>query len=74
MQEIHVLLRQGVHADKISSQLSPWAFALFEFLPPFIKKQVYIYILLNFLWIPLRLDVTFDLKTETFDVAAASLP
>lgn len=40
LQEIHGLLKQGVSADKISSQLSPWASALFEFLPPFIKKQV----------------------------------
>lgn len=42
MQEIHGLLRQGVAADKISTQLSPWSSALFEFLPPFIKKQVWI--------------------------------
>lgn len=40
LQEIHGLLIQGVSADKISSQLSPWASALFEFLPPLIKKQV----------------------------------
>ncbi|CAN4095509.1 unnamed protein product [Withania somnifera] len=40
LQEIHGLLRQGISADKISSQLSPWASALFEFLPPFIKKQL----------------------------------
>ena len=39
-QEIHGLLRQGVSVDTISSQLSPWASALFEFLPPFIRKQV----------------------------------
>ena len=39
-QEIHVLHRAGVLADKISSQLSPWASALFQFLPPFIRKQV----------------------------------
>lgn len=39
-QEIHGLLRQGVSVDNISSQLSPWASALFEFLPPFIRKQV----------------------------------
>lgn len=26
--------------ENISSQLSPWANALFEFLPPFIRKQV----------------------------------
>lgn len=41
-QEIHRLLKQGVAPDNISSQLSPWAYALFEFLPPFIKKQVWI--------------------------------
>ncbi|XP_071696446.1 pyrophosphate--fructose 6-phosphate 1-phosphotransferase subunit alpha-like [Rutidosis leptorrhynchoides] len=40
LQEIHSLLRQGVLADKISLQLSPWASALFEFLPPFIRKQL----------------------------------
>ncbi|CAL0308406.1 unnamed protein product [Lupinus luteus] len=40
LKEIHSLLRQGVASDDISSQLSPWAFALFEFLPPFIRKQL----------------------------------
>ncbi|XP_010537247.1 PREDICTED: pyrophosphate--fructose 6-phosphate 1-phosphotransferase subunit alpha 2 [Tarenaya hassleriana] len=40
LKEIHGLLRHGVSADKISSQLSPWSSALFEFLPPFIKKQL----------------------------------
>ncbi|KAF5179996.1 Pyrophosphate--fructose 6-phosphate 1-phosphotransferase subunit alpha [Thalictrum thalictroides] len=40
LQEIHELHRQGVSVDNISSQLSPWASALFEFLPPFIKKQL----------------------------------
>ncbi|KAL0366526.1 UNVERIFIED_CONTAM: Pyrophosphate--fructose 6-phosphate 1-phosphotransferase subunit alpha [Sesamum radiatum] len=40
LQEIHSLLRQGVSADNISAQLSPWASALFEFLPPFIRKQL----------------------------------
>lgn len=40
LKEIHGLLRQGVSADNISSQLSPWAYALFEFLPPFIRKQL----------------------------------
>ncbi|KAH9759805.1 Pyrophosphate--fructose 6-phosphate 1-phosphotransferase subunit alpha 2 [Citrus sinensis] len=40
LKEIHSLLRQGVPVDNISSQLSPWASALFEFLPPFIKKQL----------------------------------
>ncbi|GKD02288.1 pyrophosphate--fructose 6-phosphate 1-phosphotransferase subunit alpha [Tanacetum coccineum] len=40
LQEIHSLLREGVSADNISFQLSPWASALFEFLPPFIRKQL----------------------------------
>ncbi|KAL0432817.1 UNVERIFIED_CONTAM: Pyrophosphate--fructose 6-phosphate 1-phosphotransferase subunit alpha [Sesamum latifolium] len=40
LQEIHGLLRQGVSADNIFAQLSPWASALFEFLPPFIRKQL----------------------------------
>ncbi|XP_019172071.1 PREDICTED: pyrophosphate--fructose 6-phosphate 1-phosphotransferase subunit alpha [Ipomoea nil] len=40
LKEIHGLLRQGVCADNISSQLSPWASALFEFMPPFIRKQL----------------------------------
>ncbi|KAK7310360.1 hypothetical protein RJT34_07824 [Clitoria ternatea] len=43
LKEIHSLLRQGVAVDKISSQLSPWASALFEFLPPFIRKQLLLY-------------------------------
>ncbi|XP_022769461.1 pyrophosphate--fructose 6-phosphate 1-phosphotransferase subunit alpha isoform X2 [Durio zibethinus] len=40
LKEIHGLLRQGVSAENISSQLSPWASALFEFLPPFIRKEI----------------------------------
>ncbi|KAG7037978.1 Pyrophosphate--fructose 6-phosphate 1-phosphotransferase subunit alpha, partial [Cucurbita argyrosperma subsp. argyrosperma] len=40
LKEIHSLLKQGVLVDNISSQLSPWASALFEFLPPFIRKQL----------------------------------
>ncbi|KAK9269834.1 hypothetical protein L1049_025407 [Liquidambar formosana] len=40
LQEIHGLYRQGVSVDNISSQLSPWASALIEFLPPFIRKQL----------------------------------
>ncbi|BAT98781.1 hypothetical protein LR48_Vigan06g148000 [Vigna angularis] len=43
LKEIHGLLRQGVAVDKISSQLSPWASALFEFLPPFIRRQLLLY-------------------------------
>ncbi|KAF3662862.1 hypothetical protein FXO38_10924, partial [Capsicum annuum] len=40
LQEIHGLLRQGVSADKIFTQLSPWASALFKFLSHFIRKQL----------------------------------
>ncbi|KAK8462967.1 hypothetical protein SEVIR_1G300500v4 [Setaria viridis] len=40
LQEIHGLHGKGVSAENISSQLSPWASALFEFLPPFIGKQL----------------------------------
>ncbi|XP_050376115.1 pyrophosphate--fructose 6-phosphate 1-phosphotransferase subunit alpha [Argentina anserina] len=40
LKEIHSLYRQGVSADKIATQLSPWASALFEFLPYFIKKEL----------------------------------
>ncbi|CAO1942000.1 unnamed protein product [Urochloa humidicola] len=40
LQEIHGLHGKGVSAENISSQLSPWASALFEFLPPFIRKQL----------------------------------
>nr|AFK35400.1 unknown [Lotus japonicus] len=43
LKEIHTLLRQGVAVGKISSQLSPWTSALFEFLPPFIRKQLLLY-------------------------------
>ncbi|XP_010527650.1 PREDICTED: pyrophosphate--fructose 6-phosphate 1-phosphotransferase subunit alpha-like [Tarenaya hassleriana] len=43
LKEIHGLFREGISADKISSQLSPWASALFEFLPSFIKKQLLLY-------------------------------
>ncbi|KAG5010138.1 hypothetical protein AAZX31_07G150300 [Glycine max] len=43
LKEIHGLLRQGVAVDKISSQLTPWASALFEFLPPFIRRQLLLY-------------------------------
>uniref|UniRef100_A0A0D3ACU1 Dienelactone hydrolase domain-containing protein n=1 Tax=Brassica oleracea var. oleracea TaxID=109376 RepID=A0A0D3ACU1_BRAOL len=38
--ELYALLKEGVHADNISTQLSPWSSTLFEFLPPFIKKQL----------------------------------
>ncbi|KAJ0968110.1 hypothetical protein J5N97_025027 [Dioscorea zingiberensis] len=40
LQEIHDLLKKGVSVDSISTQLSPWASALYQSLPPFIKKQL----------------------------------
>ncbi|GJN28893.1 hypothetical protein PR202_gb17065 [Eleusine coracana subsp. coracana] len=40
LQEIHGLHIRGVPTESISSQLSPWASALLEFLPPFIRKQL----------------------------------
>lgn len=40
LQEIHGLQGQGISTDEISSHLSPWATALFQFLPPFIRKQL----------------------------------
>ncbi|KAF5794412.1 putative diphosphate--fructose-6-phosphate 1-phosphotransferase [Helianthus annuus] len=43
LQEIHRFLRQGVSNDKIPSQLSPWASALFQFLPPFIREELLLY-------------------------------
>lgn len=39
-QEINSLLKQDVSIEHISSRLSPWAAALYDFLPIFIKKQV----------------------------------
>ncbi|KAM0935661.1 putative diphosphate--fructose-6-phosphate 1-phosphotransferase [Dioscorea sansibarensis] len=43
LQEIHVLMKKGVSVDGISIQLSPWASALYQSLPPFIKKQVLLF-------------------------------
>ncbi|XP_024990236.1 pyrophosphate--fructose 6-phosphate 1-phosphotransferase subunit alpha-like [Cynara cardunculus var. scolymus] len=43
LQEIHRFLRQGVSVDKISTQLSPWASALFAFLPSFIREELLLY-------------------------------
>ncbi|XP_020596774.1 pyrophosphate--fructose 6-phosphate 1-phosphotransferase subunit alpha-like [Phalaenopsis equestris] len=40
LQEIHGLHGQGISAEHISTHLSPWASALFQFLPPFIRKQL----------------------------------
>lgn len=41
MKEIHGLHRNGIPAEKISLHLSPWASALFEFLPHFIRREVF---------------------------------
>ncbi|KAG9452142.1 hypothetical protein H6P81_005046 [Aristolochia fimbriata] len=43
LQEIHGLLKKGVTADNIARQLSPWASALYQFLPTFIRKQLILY-------------------------------
>ncbi|KAK8926500.1 Pyrophosphate--fructose 6-phosphate 1-phosphotransferase subunit alpha [Platanthera zijinensis] len=40
LQEIHALHGQGFSDEKIFNHLSPWASALFSFLPPFIRKQL----------------------------------
>ncbi|URE34874.1 pyrophosphate--fructose 6-phosphate 1-phosphotransferase [Musa troglodytarum] len=40
LQEIHGLHRHGVSVENIPLQLSPWASALFEFLPLFMRKQL----------------------------------
>ncbi|KAK1306162.1 Pyrophosphate--fructose 6-phosphate 1-phosphotransferase subunit alpha [Acorus calamus] len=40
LQEINSLHKRGVSGDKILEHLSPWATALYEFLPPYIKKQL----------------------------------
>jgi pyrophosphate--fructose-6-phosphate 1-phosphotransferase len=40
LQEIYGLHKQGISPDKISTQLSPWASALFDFLPPFFRRQL----------------------------------
>ncbi|KAJ7551582.1 hypothetical protein O6H91_06G021000 [Diphasiastrum complanatum] len=39
LEEIHGLLKQGISIERIPLRLSPWASALFQFLPPFIRKQ-----------------------------------
>jgi len=44
LQEIHGLHNKGVSVENISSSLSPWASALFEFLPPFIRKQLLLHL------------------------------
>eukprot|EP00252_Welwitschia_mirabilis_P013359 TRINITY_DN29422_c0_g1_i1.p1 TRINITY_DN29422_c0_g1~~TRINITY_DN29422_c0_g1_i1.p1 ORF type:complete len:612 (+),score=138.07 TRINITY_DN29422_c0_g1_i1:180-2015(+) len=40
LQEIHSLHGNDISVEDIASRLSPWASALFEFLPPFIRKQL----------------------------------
>ncbi|XP_062199834.1 pyrophosphate--fructose 6-phosphate 1-phosphotransferase subunit alpha-like [Phragmites australis] len=40
IQEINNLYRNNVPEDDIPSQLSPWAAALFKFLPPFIRREL----------------------------------
>ncbi|CAL5090857.1 unnamed protein product [Urochloa decumbens] len=40
MQEINNLHINNVTEDEIPSQLSPWAAALFKFLPPFIRREL----------------------------------
>lgn len=40
LQELHELVKQGVPVASIPSSLSPWASALFAFLPPFIQTQL----------------------------------
>ncbi|GJM99130.1 hypothetical protein PR202_ga16203 [Eleusine coracana subsp. coracana] len=40
MQEINVLYSNNVHSNDIPSHLSPWAAALFMFLPPFIRSEL----------------------------------
>jgi len=40
IQEINVLYNNNVHTNGIPSKLSPWARALFTFLPPFIRSEL----------------------------------
>ncbi|KAK8450976.1 hypothetical protein SEVIR_6G130600v4 [Setaria viridis] len=40
IQEINILHNNNVPVAEMSSQLSPWAAALFQFLPPFIRREV----------------------------------
>ncbi|KAJ0988118.1 hypothetical protein J5N97_006474 [Dioscorea zingiberensis] len=40
LQEIHGLHNQGVSAENIPFRLSPWASALFEFLPAFLRTEL----------------------------------
>ncbi|OQU80257.1 hypothetical protein SORBI_3007G101800 [Sorghum bicolor] len=40
IQEINILHNNNVPVAEMSSQLSPWAAALFQFLPPFIRREL----------------------------------
>ncbi|KAL6643402.1 hypothetical protein ACP70R_018959 [Stipagrostis hirtigluma subsp. patula] len=40
IQEINILYNNNVPKDNIPSELSPWAAALFKFLPPFIRTEL----------------------------------
>lgn len=40
IQEINILHNSNVPVAEMSSQLSPWAAALFQFLPPFIRREL----------------------------------
>lgn len=72
MQEIHGLLKEGVHADNISTQLSPWSSALFEFLPPFIKKQVLTFWFMTFFVSSHVYEYQLILKEIVVSLAAAT--
>lgn len=49
-QEINGLLKgdEDIRVENISKMLSPWASALFDFLPVFIKKQVCTWVIFSF--------------------------
>lgn len=49
-QEINGLLKgdEDIRVENISKMLSPWASALFDFLPIFIKKQVCTWVIFSF--------------------------
>ncbi|GKA02392.1 hypothetical protein Tco_0675057 [Tanacetum coccineum] len=78
--KVPVILRGGVSADEISSQLSSWASALFKYLPPFIRIQVYLHyvsaqannFLLNFLSLNSFLILQLILYLESADSAQLS--
>ncbi|KMZ61109.1 Diphosphate--fructose-6-phosphate 1-phosphotransferase, 6-phosphofructokinase [Zostera marina] len=43
LKEINGLYKQGVSVDNISTKLSPWASALFEFLPLYMRKEMLLF-------------------------------